>query len=154
MDCEGECVARNPSLQVRSEILWVSAKYLTRALRVGPKGLSRAHRALRGPISELYIKLYIILYRALWAHMGPYGPILGPLGPIGALIGPTGSRIGPKGPNYGPMGSHRAQNDEFLARLGFARSRRGFFFREKVAFGVFGNDFSDFGSEKRDFYGF
>ena len=83
--------------------------------------------------------------------MGPFGSILGPLGPIGALIVPASIRIGPKWAEYGPMGPHGAQNDEFLARLGFARSRRGFFFCEKDAFGVFGNDFSDFGSEKRDF---
>ena len=44
----------------------------------GPQGPNRAHR---GPIGELYIKLYIILYRALWAHMGPFGLILGPWGP-------------------------------------------------------------------------
>ena len=86
--------------------------------------------------------------------MGPDGPILGPLGPIGALIGPASTRIGPKWAEYGPMGPHRAQNDEILARSAFARSRRGFFFREKDAFGVFGNDFSDFGSEKRDFRDF
>ena len=83
--------------------------------------------------------------------MGPFRPILGPLGPIGALIGPASIQIGPTWAEYGPMGPHRAQNDEFLARLGFARSRRGFFFREKDAFGVFGNDFSNSGSEQRDF---
>ena len=66
--------------------------------------------------------------------MGPFGPILGPLGPIGALIGPTGSQIGPKWAEYEPMGPHRAQNDEFLARSGFARSRRFFFFKQKTAY--------------------
>ena len=59
--------------------------------------------------------------------------------------------MGPYRALWGPKG---AQNDEFLARSGFARARRGFFFREKVAFGVFGNDFSGFGSEKCDFHVF
>ena len=55
------------------------------------------------------------------------------------------------GPDVDPKG---VENAEIQAPQGFARSRRGFFFREKVAVDVFGNDLSHSGFAKRDFLDF
>ena len=81
--------------------------------------------------------------------MGPYGVQEGsrkdPKGfrkvPEGSRKGPKGSRKDPKGPKgspKGPKGPKGDRNEGFLARSGFARSRRGFFFREKSDSGFFG----------------
>ena len=81
--------------------------------RLGPYGAPRAHTP---PISRLF----------------GFRPV--PLRPLWVPKGPEWGQMGP----YGPIGPYRAQNEEFLTRSGFARSRRGFFFRQKVGSRFFG----------------